>query len=167
MHKHFHLPSQIASLWTLLQRSPKENAVQTHLQIPARCKWKADRNKRHFIVTSLLPMGDFFWYTNQACFELWDTQTGLLANSSTQSSSVSKWQFRYKNAQSFLTNPTDATLFEKHCWILLSLCKDNWAISSAWCGKYKLKVLGLQHRHTNCWEKVEVQNVFQLGISSV
>lgn len=44
LHESFHLPSQIASLWTLLQRSPKEGSVQIHLQIPARCKSKVDRN---------------------------------------------------------------------------------------------------------------------------
>lgn len=78
-----------------------------------RCKWKvAERETFH---SQLFPtQGTFF--LDQGCFELCNTLPGSLANSSTQSSIVSKWQFKYRNAQSFLTNPTDTTLFDKHCW---------------------------------------------------
>lgn len=75
MHKIFSLPVQIASLWTLLQRSPKESTIQFHFQIPARCKWSRQEQikKKHPILKLPLTIGQFFWFINQPRSKLLDT----------------------------------------------------------------------------------------------
>lgn len=146
------LPPTLSNCFIVNITSEKSKRKRCSNPLANTCKmqmkgWQEHNNKRHFIVNSPLSMGHFCWFINQPCFELWDTQPGSLFMASracqfrhTQQYCY-RWLFRYRKAQPFLTNLAGSKL---------DLCKDSLGIPLLWCGKCKLKVPWLQHRHINC-----------------